>query len=84
MNLMLKQSLTFETHSFIFTLKGEVADDDMANALYESCNDSLLVSSNGVITMNFDRESPDLVSAINSAFLDVYASGYEVIEIEID
>ena len=84
MKLTLKQSLTLETFSFTLILKGEETDDIMADAIYMSCSDSFLCSSEYIITLHFDRESINLEAAINSAVLDVYSAGYGVEAIEID
>ena len=67
------------TYSFTLILSGIDCDDvneETADALYEAgCDDATFGICNGVITLDFDRESESPLEAITSALKDVYSTG---------
>jgi len=61
-------------------LTGEIADKLFA----AGCDDATPSSSDGVVSIDFSRDSPDLESAIRSAIANVSAAGGVVNRVEID
>jgi hypothetical protein len=75
------------TYDFKLILDGSEATEEMAEALYGAgCDDALLGSSCGVITLDFAREAPSLREAIATALADVRRAdpGLKVVRIEPD
>jgi hypothetical protein len=60
------------TYAFTLILSGPEATEDLASALHGGgCDDALLGSSCGVVTLDFTREAPSRRDAIVSAIRDV-------------
>jgi hypothetical protein len=60
------------THAFTLILSGPEATEELAEALYGGgCDDALLGSSGGVVTLDFTREAPSRRDAVVSAIRDV-------------
>jgi hypothetical protein len=74
------------TYSFTMILAGfDVLTPEMGESLYEAgCNDSSPGSSNGVVSVDFDREAASLGDAIGSAVNDVEKAGFKVSKIEVE
>jgi hypothetical protein len=61
-------------HRFTLTVSGLTCDQ--ADRLYEAGRDDALLSEcNGVVTLDFAREAPDMLTAIASAIDDVVRAG---------
>jgi hypothetical protein len=75
-----------QTHSFTLILGGlSGLNGRLENALFEAgCNDALLGTCDGVVYLDFDREAPSLIQAVDSAIRDVNKAGYQVAGIESD
>jgi hypothetical protein len=75
-----------QTHSFTLFLRGlSGLSDKLENALFEAgCNDALLGTCDGVVYLDFDREAPSFIRAVDSAIRDVNKAGYQVAGIELD
>ena len=57
----------------------------MSDALFEAgCDDSTPSSSNGVVTVDFDREAESLGDAIGSAVKDIEKAGYKVSKVSVE
>jgi hypothetical protein len=56
---------------------------EMAEALFAGCDDSNPWSSEGVVSVGFDREAASLGEAIGSAIKDVERAGYTVARVEV-
>jgi hypothetical protein len=75
-----------QTHSFTLFLTGlSGLNDKLENALFEAgCNDALLGTCDGAVYLDFDREAPSFIQAVDSAIRDVNKAGYQVAGIESD
>lgn len=81
-----------QTHTFTLVLAGteDVVGDmsqqtflEMSDVLFAAgCDDASPGIRNGLVYVNFDRESSDLQSAIHSAIADVRRAGYRVARVE--
>jgi hypothetical protein len=74
-----------DTHTFGLIL--DAAPDQivgpLADALFEAgCDDALLGSAEGVVRLDFDRESASLIEAISSAIRQVESTGVRVLCLE--
>jgi hypothetical protein len=68
-------------HHFTLTVSGLTYDQ--TDRLYEAgCDDALLSECNGVVTLDFAREAPDMLTAIASAIDDIVRSGALVRHLE--
>jgi hypothetical protein len=74
------------TYDFTLILRRpDELTDDLADKLYSAgCDDATVSSSEGVISIDFSRESSDLESAIRSAIAGVTSAGCVVAKAEID
>jgi hypothetical protein len=74
------------TYDFTLILRGpDELTDELADKLYSAgCDDATVSSCEGVISIDFGRESSDLESAIRSAVADVTSAGCVVARAEID
>ena len=74
------------TYDFTLILSGptELTDDLADNLFAAGCDDATPSSSEGVVSLDFGRESTDLESAIRSAIANVTSAGYVVSRVEID
>lgn len=74
------------TYDFTLVLSGPTElTDDLADSLFAAgCDDATPSSSEGVVSLDFGRESSDLESAIRSAIANVSSAGYVVSRVEID
>lgn len=64
-------------HKFEIILIGISAiTDELEKKLSSKCNDALLSSCSGVVSLDFTRKAKTLESAIKSAFRDVREAGY--------
>jgi hypothetical protein len=74
------------TYDFTLILSGptELTDDLADNLFAAGCDDATPSSSEGVVALDFGRESSDLESAIRSAIANVSSAGYVVSRVEID
>lgn len=64
-------------HSFTIILDGVTEiDDNMEEKLYTLVSDALLSSSNGVVTLDFDRLAETKEKAIESALNDISTAGF--------
>lgn len=74
------------TYDFTLILSGptELTDDLADNLFAAGCDDATPSSSEGVVSLDFGRESTDLESAIRSAIANVASAGYVVSRVEID
>jgi hypothetical protein len=62
----------------------EVSEAD-CDALYSAgCDDSTIVTRDGVTYLAFDRESQSLEEAIRSAIANVRAAGFDVAKVEME
>ncbi len=63
--------------SFTLHVSGiDTSTDRYEDALYRAgCDDALVVAVNGELLLDFDREAADMVSAVQSAMLNVQAAG---------
>jgi hypothetical protein len=79
-------TVTKTTYSFALILAGVTEITlPMAEALFEAgCDDSTPGSSEGVVTIDFDREADSLGEAIGSAVRDVEKAGFNVARIEVE
>ena len=74
-----------KTYEFTIILKQpEVTDADCGTLFEAGCDDSTVVSKNGVTCVIFDREAPSLEEAIRSATADVRKAGFDVARVEMD
>ena len=73
--------------SYSFTIILHDCDDvneETANTLYEAgCDDALFGISNGVVTLDFNREDESLLKILLSAVRDVRSAGFRKITIQI-
>jgi hypothetical protein len=76
---------TTKTYSFTLILAAVTEMTvDMADALFEAgCDDSSPWSSEGVVSVAFDREAESLGDAIGSAIKNVEAAGYTVARVDV-
>jgi hypothetical protein len=74
------------TFSFTLILAGvDVMTPEMGEALNEAgCDDSSPGSSNGIVSVGFDRESESLGDAVGSAIKDVEKAGFRVTRVEVE
>jgi hypothetical protein len=73
------------TFDFTLVLSGfSELTDEALNALYEAgCDDGLVcLTKDGTPFIEFDREAPDLQSAIRSAIADVNKTPFQVVKVE--
>lgn len=72
--------------SFTFIIKDHtVCSEKMAEAIYEAGgDDSGVGSSEGIVSVHFDREAESLDAAIRSAIGTVNRAGYQIARIEIN
>lgn len=71
-------------YRFTLVVDAPELTDDLADALFEAgCDDGSPGQSNGVVTVDFDREADSLEEAIRSAIASVNASGNTVTRVEI-
>ncbi len=64
-------------HQFEIILVGIIdITDELEEKLLCKCNDALLNSCSGVVSLDFSREAETLELAIESAFNDVLEAGY--------
>ena len=77
---------TTKTYTFILVLGGVTEITvDMSDALFEAgCDDSSPWSSEGVVSVAFDREAESLGDAIGSAVKDVARAGFSVWRVEAE
>ncbi len=77
---------TMRTYSFILTLAAVTEITvEMADALFEAgCDDSSPWSSEGVVSVAFDREAESLGDAIGSAIKDVERAGFSVARVDVE
>lgn len=74
-----------KTYEFSIILSVPHLTDEQCDALYEAgCDDSTIVTRNGMTAIAFDRMADSLEDAIRSASKDVRSAGYEVARIEMD
>jgi hypothetical protein len=70
-------------HTFTLILKGvDRVDEEMEDRIYGAIDDALLSSSNGEVSLDFDREAASLLEATIDAVRDVHAAGYLVSSID--
>jgi hypothetical protein len=68
-------------HRFTLTVSGLTCDQ--TDGLYEAgCDDALVSECNGVVTLDFAREAPDMLTAIAGAIDDVVRAGALVRHLE--
>ena len=74
------------TYEFTLVLaKGTELTDDLAEAIFEAgCDDATSWSSQGIVSVGFDREADSLESAIRSAVADVQKAGCTVARVQIE
>ncbi len=74
------------TYEFTLILSGPAElNDEFADRLFAAgCDDGTPSSSNGILSIDFTRESTDLETAIRSAIANVSAAGGVVKRVEID
>jgi hypothetical protein len=71
------------THYFTLTIMGLDFDRDAEQRFHEvGCDDALLSECNGVVTLDFAREAPEMLTAIASAIDDVVSAGALVRQLE--
>ena len=77
---------TLKSYAFTVVLAGvEELSEAIAEALYEAgCDDAGVGSCEGVVSVDFDRESESLGDAIGSAVKDVAKAGFAVARVEVD
>lgn len=74
-----------QTYRFLLVLAGvSEATVELAEALFESCDDCSPWSSRGVVSVGFDREAESLGDAIGSAIRDVEQAGFQVARVEVE
>jgi hypothetical protein len=73
-------------YAFSVILKDESElTEDLAEALAAAgCDDGASRSSEGVVSVDFDRDADSLEHAIRSAVADVQKAGYRVARVEIE
>ena len=74
-----------DTYTFTLILDAapEQVEGPLADALFEAgCDDALLGSAEGVVHLDFDRETASLVEAISSAIRQVESTGVRVLRLE--
>jgi hypothetical protein len=76
---------TTKTYSFTLILAAVTEMTvEMADALFEAgCDDSSPWSSEGVVSVAFDREAESLGDAIGSAIKNVEAAGYTIARVDV-
>ncbi|HET6883923.1 MAG TPA: hypothetical protein VFI31_27460 [Pirellulales bacterium] len=71
--------------TFAFTIILDGLDDineDLANRLFEAgCDDAMLGCCDGVVSLEFDRDSDSLGEAVKTALRDIQAAGCSPAEI---
>jgi hypothetical protein len=74
------------THSFVLVLEGvDVLSEELEDQLYEAgCDDALLLSRDGVVCLDFEREAAGLEDAVVSAIHNVEGVGRRVLRVEPD
>jgi hypothetical protein len=71
-------------YQFTLVLDAAELTEDLADRLFQSgCDDGSPGQSNGIVTVDFDREASSLEDAIRSAIADVNAAGTTVTRVEI-
>ncbi|MFO7901251.1 MAG: hypothetical protein R6U98_01200 [Pirellulaceae bacterium] len=72
-------------HEFTVVLSGiSEITDEAASALFEAgCDDGSPGSCDGVVSVDFHRDSPTLELAIQSAVADIRKAGFQVERVEI-
>ena len=77
---------TLKSYAFTVVLAGvDELSEAIAEALYGAgCDDAGVGSCEGVVTVDFDRESECLGDAIGSAVKDVAKAGFGVARVEVD
>jgi len=75
-----KKKAMNENYHFVLVLSGiDTINSKLEDSLYESgCDDALIASRNGVIYLEFDRDSNSFVNALASAIMDVLSSKLNV------
>lgn len=65
------------TFAFTVILDGlDDIDEGLANRLFEAgCDDAMLGCCNGVVSLEFDRDSDSLGEAVKTAIRDIQAAG---------
>ena len=71
-----------KTYEFILILPE--MDNEIAEAIYEVCNDSSLGKTNGATYVAFDRLAESLESAIDSAIADLKSVNVQPLRIEME
>jgi hypothetical protein len=71
------------TFAFTVILAGlDDINEDLANRLFEAgCDDAMLGCCNGVVSLEFDRDSKSLGEALGTAVRDIQAAGCTPAEI---
>ena len=74
------------TYSFTMILAGvDVLTPEMGDAIeLAGVDDALMGSSNGLVTLGFDRDAESLSEAVASAIDQVEKAGYKVAKVEIE
>ena len=77
---------TMKSYAFTIVLAGvDEVSEAIADALYEAgCDDAGVGGCEGVVTVDFDRESESPGDAIGSAVKDVAKAGFAVARVEVD
>ena len=75
-----------KAYDFTVTLRDVTElDEELADRLFAAgCDDGTPGSCDGVVSIDFSRESTDLESAIRSAIANVLAAGFVVDRVELD
>jgi hypothetical protein len=75
-----------KTYEFDIFLKGvsEVTEDQADVLFAQGCEDGTPASCDGVAWVHFDRESPSLEEAIQTAVSQVQLAGFTVAKVELD
>jgi hypothetical protein len=78
---------TMKTYSFTLVIFDQQADtfSDFAEALFAAgCDDATPSISNGIVSIDFDRESESIDAALRSAVKQVESLGWMISKVEID
>ncbi len=75
-----------KTYAFTLVLSGvDELTPEMADAIFAAgCNDATPWSSEGVVSIDFDRDAESLGDAIGSAVKDVARAGFDVARVDIE
>jgi hypothetical protein len=76
-----------KTYSFTFMMLDQQPDafGDFAEALFAAgCDDATPSTSNGVVSIDFDREAESMDAALRSAVKQVESLGWLISKVEID